>query len=206
MTQFGKQFESLPKRNLVRISERLIDDGGIDFRNPYDYYDNFFDLLKEISPMFGIKLIDYEDIEFMSKFIVINDNQLSKIFSKDISKEEKSSLIEGLVIPKLKKFNIEYRVVGSATVIESYETTTSSYDEELAKQQVRYGYDQGEFDYWEGENVHTDTSDFESHDFIIDEIYETKSYTTESNKIIDTLDKKTLLELKQIIDKKLLTL
>jgi hypothetical protein len=193
------QLESLPKNVLVRLSLKLIDE-GVNFQNPHDSFDDMVDAMEKVSKFLGIDYFEILDLEFMSEFIKINDSILSEIFSKKTNKEEKTKLIDSLVIPRVKKFYVDYGVVGSATVTNKYNTNIHSYNENFVKEQFNFNYSEGNFDWWEGNEEETDYSDFETHDVYITYI---SNPLNESKKNIESLDKEKLMELKKIIDKKL---
>ena len=66
------QFSRLPKKQLVRIAEKLIDD-DFDTGNPYATdYDSNYKTLASIGKFFNMSISD-EDVQFFAKFIEIND-------------------------------------------------------------------------------------------------------------------------------------
>lgn len=198
------RISNLPKKYLVKISEKLIDEGDIDFNTPYESYELIYDTLLGFSKFFSIKYVSNEDVEFICKFISDNDDSLSKIFTPETSKEEKSKLIESLYIPKIKNFDVEYYVLGNAVVTEYFSTTVQSVSKEFAREQIYFDYNNDNFDYWEGDRTDLEYSNFELEEFKIQSIFESSRVSIkESKSVIDQLDKKTLLELKKVIDNRL---
>jgi hypothetical protein len=203
MLAFQSQFSTLPKKQLVLICEKLIDE---DFpTNPYGTYDytTHYDTLDDVAAYFGMEVSDY-DVQFFSKFIDINNDTLSKIFeTKD------KSLYEKLVIPVSKRYSVEYQQYGSCTYTEYLETTWDSYDKDWVSDSLNQAREEGIWDIYDGKSINTEYENYEMNDYQIDDIEEVRSLKKESfnkNKIIESLDKKTLLELRGLIDNRLKTL
>jgi len=212
-------FSTYPKKTLVKIASEIIDKG---FDSTYDFspksigedWDENFDILKTISKYVGIKDIDSLDVQFFIKFLNINDDLLSKIFGPNGDK----SLIDQLVIPQAKNYTFNYQTWGTCTYREDYVDKTYSYDEKWVKQSVKLDDEDGNWDTWEGESLDTNYDDFEQSDWDITSVHETFDYpknklNTESllnrlvlentNEVITSLDKKTLIKLRNIIESRL---
>jgi hypothetical protein len=196
------QFSRLPKKQLVLICEQLI---GRDFStSPYDSYefDISLETLADVVQYFSLVATD-EDVEFFAKFIENNNGVLSKIFeTKD------KSLYEQLVIPVAKKYKVEYSQWGTCTYIEYLETTWNSYDRNWVTESMRNARDNANWDLYDGKALDTTYDNYEMDDFEFDEITEMDDIKESriKNKIIESLDKKTLLELRGLIDNRLKTL
>jgi len=205
------QFSKLPKKQLFLIAEKLIDD---DFTtdNPYNNdYEDTYEILNNIGKYFNIT-VNYEDVEFFSKFLSINDNILVELLDNPKDK----SLIERLEIPVAKTYNLHYRVFGSCTFTEYLAQKFDSYDKNWVSDSAEQQRQDGNWDYYNGRNVNkTDYDDFEFSDSSYDNVYEVEyeKPTKESmldrlvientKDVVNSLDKKTLMELRRIIDSKL---
>lgn len=202
MLAFQSQFSTVPKKQLVLICEKLID---ADFEiSPYDAYDYEvnYEKLEDIAKYFSMVVSD-DDVQFFAKFIKINDEVLSKIFeTKD------KSLYEQLVIPVAKKYKVEYQQYGSCTYNEYLETTWDSYDEDWVIDSIKQARENGNWDLYDGKTIEMEYDNYEMNDFQFDDSTEIKHVkeSTNNNKIIESLDKKTLLELRGLIDNRLKTL
>jgi hypothetical protein len=195
-------FSKLPKKQLVLISEQLIDKKfNTQVYNSYSY-DKSYITLENVAGYFSLNVSD-EDVEFFGKFIDINDGILSQIFeTKD------KSLYDQLIIPVAKEYKVEYSVWGSCTYTENYETTWTSYDKDWVTDSMRHARDEGNWDTYEGKEVDTSYDNYDMNDYEFDEVTEVDEVneSIKKNTIIESLDKKTLLELRGLIDKKLRSL
>ena len=73
------QFSILPKKQLLFIAEKLIDE-DFPVGNPYSTnFDNTNNILKNVGKYFNIT-VTQEDVEFFSKFLEINEDILADIF------------------------------------------------------------------------------------------------------------------------------
>lgn len=200
MSASQSQFSILPKNQLVFISKRLIDK---DFpsSSPYESYDydKTHAILENIAKYFSMVVTD-EDVEFFAKFLEVNDEVLSKIFETN-----DKSLYEQLVIPVAKRYKVEYEVYGTCTYYEYLETTWDSYDWDWVTDSMRQARDNGNWDTYDGKSTDIEYDNFDMHDYQFNDITEISDVveSTDKNKIIESLDKKTLLELRGLIDDKL---
>ena len=208
------QFSRLPKRQLVLIAEKLVDE---DFPsgNPYgDYeYSEHYNKLKSIGKYFNIDVVD-EDVQFFAKFIEINDDLLSKIFEPNGDK----SLIEKLVIPVAKTYELQYSVWGSCIYEEYLAQSFDSYDEDWVGDSANQQREDGNWDLYDGRTTRETTYDnFEESDHSFDRVYEVNDNKIKeslldrlvlenTSEVVSSLDKQTLLKLKQIIDSRLRSL
>ena len=188
------QFSKLPKEVLVKITSHLIDNGFSVGSNgsPYDVYDydKLFAKVEDISKFVGIKNVVDDDIQFFAKFIDINDEILSRIFeTKD------KSLYEQLVIPVAKRYKVEYQQYGSCTYTEHLETTWDSYDEDWVIDSIKQAREDGNWDLYDGKAIEMEYDNYDMNDFQFDDATEIKHVkeSTNNNKIIESLYKKTLL-------------
>lgn len=209
------QFSRLPKKHLVFITEKLIDD-EFPIGNPYDAdYDYAKKILKEVGNYFNIAVVD-EDVEFFSKFLEINGDIIAELFANNGELKNNKQLIDRLEIPVAKTYDVHYTVWGSCSYTEYMAQYFDCYDDKWVKDSALQQRNDGSWDWWDGRNVkQTDYDNFQENDWSIDDIYEyeEKENVKESildrlvventQEIVDSLDKKTLLELKNIIDSKL---
>jgi hypothetical protein len=205
------QFSKVSKKQLFFIAEKLID-AGFPTDNPYNDYDEHFKELKNIGKYFNMNVVD-EDVQFFAKFLYINDGILAKIM-------EKSDILsyEDLIIPVAKTYNLDYSVWGSCSYEEYLVQSFDSYDEywviDSAIQQNR----DGNWDLYDGSNRReTSYDNFEESDHSFDRVYEVKNNNIKeslldrlvlenTSEVVSSLDKQTLLKLKQIIESRLRSL
>lgn len=202
-------FSKFPKSKLVLMSKALID-ADFEFEEPYDRAEKNFEKLENIMKYFG-EVVSSEDLQFLAKFIEINFPVLSEIYqTKD------KSLYDKLIIPIPKEYKINYYVWGSCTYTEYLEDKVTCYDKNWVKDSLYQDERNGNWNPFEGKNTNTDYDNHEMSDWSIEDIQPIDSKMNESiftkmileNKtpVLDTLDKKTLLKLKSIIENKLRSL
>ena len=203
-------FSKLPIKKLLFIAYKLIDkDFPTD--NPYSDYHVAYDNLQNIAKYFSIPVND-EDVQFFAKFIHINDDILAELLDNPNDK----SLIDKLEIPVAKTYDLHYSVWGSCTYTEYLAQKFDSYDKNWVHQSAGQQMSDGYWDYYNGRSLgDIEYDNFEQHDSSFDEVYEVedKKPTKESmlnrlvientQDVVNSLDKNTLLELKRIIDSKL---
>jgi hypothetical protein len=203
-------FSRLPKKQLVFIANKLIEDEfeWDDITHTYeDIYDSNEDILKQVSTYFNESVVE-EDVQFFIKFLEINSGLLDLIF-----KNNDKSLIEQLVIPQPKDYLVEYTTQGSCTFIEYYETRFSSYDKDWVRDSLNMQRNNGDWDVYSGLLKDTEYDNFETQDWEVDEVKDAPNDVQESRnprkllenteKLIPKLDKDTLVSLKFLIDKQL---
>jgi hypothetical protein len=202
-------FSRFPKKQLVFIANKLIEDGfeWDDITHTYeDIYDSNEDILKQVSTYFNESVVE-EDVQFFIKFLEINSGLLDLIF-----KNNDKSLIEQLVIPQPKDYLVEYTTQGSCTFIEYYETRFSSYDKDWVMDSLNLQRNNGDWDVYSGVLKNTEYDNFETQDWEVDEVKEIgdtqesrnpRKLLENTEKLIPKLDKDTLVSLKFLIDKQL---
>lgn len=202
------EFSKLPKKQLVHIAEKLIEkDFPMD--NPYDdyhQYDENFELLESIGKYYDIPVND-EDVQFFAKFLYINSHTLERIRTTN------NKSYENLVIPVAKTYILDYDIVGSCTYIDRLSLNFDSYDEDWVEQSAQQQRQDGNWDLYDGhqrEPIEYDNFDF--NDYIFDGVREykpekkpkiTESILEKTSKVIKSLDKERLLELKHLIDSRI---
>ena len=192
------QFSKLSKKQLVFICEKLVDE-DFPIGNPYDSdFDSAFNILQEVSKYFSLTST-HDDVEF---------------FSKEEMKNRE--LFEQLVIPVAKSYNLNYSSWGSCSYTNYMVQEFDSYDEEWVKDSAQQQNSDGNWSMWEGrERRDTEYENFEESDYSFGDVYEVnenepqnesllgKLVVENTRDVVKSLDKKTLLELRRIIDSKL---
>lgn len=206
------QFSKLPKKQLVLIAEKLIDE---DFPtgNPYDSYSfsEAYETLSTIGKYFSITAV-HEDVEFFSKFLEMNDDVLADIFETG-----DKTLYDKLVIPVAQTYELRYNVWGSCTYDDYMGQKFDSYDMNWVEDSARQQRDDGNWDLFDGYNVSDTTYDnFDTSDYSFDEVRYVSEPVKESllnrlvlentSEVVSSLDRETLLKLKSIIDSRLRSL
>ena len=202
------QFSKVSKKQLFFIAEKLID-AGFPTDNPYNDYDEHFKELENIGKYFNMNVVD-EDVQFFAKFIYINDGIIAKIMGK-------SDILsyEDLIIPVAKTYELQYTVWGSCTYEEYLGQKFDAYDEDWVRDSADQQRNDGNWDTYEGYNREdTYYDNWEESDVSYDKVVEVNDNTNvtepikeqkfnKTSKVISTLDKESLLELKKIIDSRL---
>ena len=200
-------FTLQPLKVLLTIAESLYET-DFNYSNPWDEAEDNQILFEGASSWVGMK-VEYEDMEFIAAFMNINEPLLEQLSEKQISKQQAISEIS---LPKLKKFKIYYEIWGPATLTEKYSTKWESYDESWVNDSFRHSYIEGDFEYYEGNYEEYETDNFEPDNF---DIFHTRKITESKKPILskllventkdalDSLDRETLLELRNLINQKL---
>ena len=209
------QYSKLPKKQLLYIAEKLVDE-DFPVGNPYEAYnfDESYGNLELIGNYFGIRTV-HEDVEFFSKFLEINDSLLAKLFDNPTDK----NLIEQLVIPIAKTYDLHYSVNGSCTYEEFLAQKFDCYDKDWVMDSARQQREDGNWDVYDGRMTReTEYDNFDTNDYEFENVYEVNDegktdYLGESmldrlvventQDVVNSLDKKTLLKLKSIIESRL---
>jgi hypothetical protein len=209
---------NLQKPLLAKLSKVCLDSnflGGLpisDTDSPYDNYDDNFEILSSKARHFGENEIMDVDLEFMTKFLFDNQKLLTQFFeTKD------KSLLERLQIPVAKDYNLDYRVHGSSTFTEYYITTVSCYDKDWVIESIQQQEINGSWSYYDGKSQETDYNNWEVSDVDFDDVSEINYQPVKeslldrlvlenTSGVVSSLDKQTLLKLKQIIESRLRSL
>jgi len=209
------QFSKLSKKQLVFICEKLVDE-DFPIGNPYDSdFDSAFNILQEVSKYFGISAT-HEDVEFFAKLLQINDDLIADLFANNKEEIKNRELFEQLVIPVAKSYNLNYSSWGSCSFTNYMVQEFDSYDEEWVKDSAHQQNNDGNWNMWEGsERRDTEYENFEESDYSFGDVYEVNESNTRNesvlnrlvientSEVVNSLDRKTLLELRRIIDSKL---
>ena len=203
MSDLSKQ----PPKILLTLSKLLVEDEFY-YRNPWDEVDDNMVKLKSSSSWIG-ESYDENDMEFIAAFILEN---LKTILSSIHNEITNSEAVERLYIPEKKKFDAYYEVWGSATLTEKYKTRWECYYEQWVKDSLRYSYNDGSWDYYNGDYQEHETDNFDADNFDITYVTNLRENkkpildrlvveTTED--LLDNLDRETLVKLRNLINEKL---
>jgi S-adenosylmethionine/arginine decarboxylase-like enzyme len=209
------QFSKLSKKQLVSISVKLIDQ-DFPIGNPYESdYEDAYSILEEVSRYYSIEATN-EDVEFFSKFLEINDEIIADLFANNKEQMKNRELIEQLVIPVAKSYNMDYSSWGSCNYTNNMTQEFDSYDEEWVKDSATQQLNDGNWNMWDGQGrSSTEYDDFQESDYRFDDVYEVdeskiknesvldKLVIENTSEVIGSLDKKTLIKLKSIIESRL---
>jgi len=217
MATTQSKFSILPKKQLLFIVEKLTDE-DFPVGNPYSNdFDDAYETLKSVSIYFNIHPV-HEDVEFFSKFLEINDDLLAELFDNNREQIKNKELIDQLVIPVAKNYNLNYEVWGSCNYIDFKVQEFVSYDKEWVEDSALQQRNDGIWDIWDGrDRRETEYENFEESNYEFGNVYEVdekpvresilgKLVLENTKDVVNSLDKKTLLELKRIIDSKLMIL
>jgi hypothetical protein len=205
------QFSRISKKQLLFICERLLDE-GFDASYIYDNYDDSYKALEDIGKYFNVSISD-EDVQFFGKLLSDNDNLIADIFANQGENKNNKELIERLEIPVAKDYELEYTVDGTVNYTEWYTYKVSSYDKSWVDESIRQQYNDGNFDLYEG---HLDDTQYDNYEM---NVWEFKGVSEVDPKVqesllsklvientqdaLHSLDKKTLIKLKSIIESRL---
>jgi len=211
------QFSKLPKKQLVFITEKLVDE-DFPIGNPYDSdFDGAEKILTEVANYFSLA-VTQEDVEFFSKFLKVNENIIAELFANNREQMRNSSLIEQLVIPVAKTYDLHYTTWGSCSYTEYKASYFDSYDKDWVTDSASQQRNDGNWDMWDGRDIRdTEYENFEESDSSYNHVYnvDDKQETIYSESILDklvientkdvvnSLDRNTLIKLKSIIESRL---
>ena len=217
MAEEQSQFSKLPKKQLVFICEKLVDE-DFPIGNPYDTdFDSAEKILTEVANYFSLA-VTQEDVEFFSKFLEVNENIIAELFANNREQMRNSSLIEQLVIPVAKTYDLHYTTWGSCSYTEYKASYFDSYDKDWVTDSASQQRNDGNWDMWDGREVRdTEYENFEESDSSYNHVYnvDDKQETIYSESILDklvientkdvvnSLDRNTLIKLKSIIESRL---
>jgi hypothetical protein len=209
------QFSRLPKKQLILIVEKLVDE-SFPTGNPYNdgEFEEHYNNLSSIGKYFNINVND-EDVQFFAKFLEINDDLIADIFANNSQEINNKELIEKLEIPVAKTYNLDYSTWGTCTYEEYLTQSFDSYDEDWVIDSANQQREDGIWDLYDGRTTRETTYDnFEESDHSFDRVYEVNDNKIKeslldrlvlenTSEVVSSLDKQTLLKLKQIIESRL---
>jgi len=187
----NSKLENLPINQLVYISQKLMK-SDFDYTNPYSDYDDDMNKLDKILPYFGLDAQQI-DLDFIAKFISINEQLILLIRNP----QDIEPLREKFIIPEIGKYEVYYEMWGPATYTEHYKTEWPTYDKEWVIDSIHAARNEGTWSDYDGDYIEHETDNWEPDNFRFNRI------STVIEEKINTLEKTTLLELRNLIDKKL---
>jgi len=213
MAATQSQFSRLPKKQLAFIAEKLVDE-DFPIGNPYiSDFDSAYGTLQEVSKYFSVEST-HEDVEFFSKFLEINEDIIADLFANNKEQMNNRELIEQLEIPVAKSYNMDYSSWGTCSYTNYMVQEFDCYDRDWVTDSASQQNSDGNWNMWEGQETNpTEYENFEESDYSFGDVYEIDETKTESildrlvientSGVVNSLDKKTLLKLKSIIESRL---
>jgi len=216
------QFSKLSKKQLVFICEKLVDD-EFPIGNPYEQdFDHAYNTLKDVSKYFNIEPA-HEDVEFFSKLLEINGEIIGDFFANNREEMRNKELIEQLVLPVSKTYDLHYTTNGTCNFEEFMAQYFDCYDKDWVRDSAEQQRQDGNWDLYDGRNLReTEYDSFEINDESYGHVYEVTEdyikdgYVNESildrivlentKDVVKSLDKQTLLKLRTIIESRLRSL
>ena len=221
MSASQSQFSKISKKQLVFICEKLVDE-DFPIGNPYEQdFDHAYNVLQDVSKYFNISAT-HEDVEFFSKLLEINGQIISDLFANNREQMKNKELIEQLVIPVAKTYDLHYKTYGTCNFEEFMAQHFDCYDKDWVRDSANQQRNDGNWDFYDGRTVkETEYDSYEINDESYGHVYEVKddgqtNYLGESlleklvientKDVVKSLDKQTLLKLKSIIESRLRSL
>jgi hypothetical protein len=212
------QFSKLPKKQLVFIAEKLVDE-DFPIGNPYtDDFDDAYNTLQEVSKYFSVEST-HEDVEFFAKFLEINDEIIAELFANNKEQMNNRELFEQLEIPVAKSYNLDYSSWGTCSFTNYMVQEFDSYDEDWVTDSATQQSNDGNWNMWEGQETSpTEYDNYEESDYEFGDVYEVEGTKIRTESVLDrlvientsdvvkSLDKQTLIKLKSIIESRLRSL
>ena len=207
------QFSKLSKKQLVFIAEKLVDE-DFPIGNPYqDDFENALSILEDVSKYFGLSATQ-EDVEFFAKLLEVNDDLIADLFANNKEQMKNRELFEQLIIPVAKSYNMDYSSWGTCSYTNYMVQEFDSYDKDWVTDSAIQQNNDGSWNMWEGQETNpTEYENFEESDYNFGDVYEIDETKTESildrlvientSGVVNSLDKKTLLKLKSLIESRL---
>jgi len=208
------QFSRLPNKQLLFIAEKLVDE-NFPIGNPYDDdFEEAYSVLQSVSKYFNI-VAAHEDVEFFAKLLEINDDLIADLFANNKEQMKNKELIEKLVIPVAKSYNLNYSVWGSCSYTDYKVQKFDSYDEEWVSNSAEQQRQDGNWSMWDGRDRRdTEYENFEESDYDFGDVYEvdekpiqesllSKLVLENTSDVINSLDRTTLIKLRNLINQKL---
>ena len=156
-----------------------------------------------------------EDVEFFAKLLEINDDLIADLFANNKEQMRNKELIEQLVIPFAKTYNLLYDVWGTCNYTEYKQQEFDSYDKNWVKESAHQQMTDGDWSTWDGQDRRESeydnyeesnwefTSVYEVEDKPVQETLLSKLVLENTFDVIDSLDRTTLIKLRNLINQKL---
>lgn len=198
------------KSKLVLFCKELVEK-DFEWEEPYDInYDQNFRRLMNVAKFFDEEIAS-EDYQFIAKFMKINWPVLSEIFQK-----KDKTLYDRLEIPVPREYTIYTKAWGSCNYTEEYKDTYTCYDAAWVRDAAYQDSNDGNWNYFDGDNFDTEYDDYQVSDWEIRSVEEKQPRLKESllqklvlentDSVLDSLDKESLLKMKSMIEMKLRSL
>ena len=207
------QFESLDLKEIASITKICLEK-GLRFNEPF--LQNNYDILYSVSKLFGNSQIDSFDVEYICAFTLENYHLLQNWIDKNNSYDSISGKLRK---PKLKKFQVYYKVSSREFVIEYYKTDWDSFNKDWVEESIQETLSSGGWDYYRETPIEREVIDSDRHEFEISSVESYKDLELESvekniirllsentEKIVGNLDRNSLIRIRKIIDSKLKSL
>ena len=183
--------EKFTDNQLVYLGLKLIK-SEFDYRNPYSDFEKDMEMVNRLLKYFQVNPSPL-DVEYIAKFIHLNEENFI-LLEKD-NKMNISNM--SFKRPKSEEYKVDYEVWGPATFTERYRTKRASYDKAWVRDGIFQDYNDGVWNYFDGDYIEHDVDNWEVDEFRVNYV----GKINENN--INSLNKNTLLELRNLIDKKL---
>ena len=166
--------------------------------DPFNDTNEYKRELEEIVQYFGIEDLNFSDVEFIAKFISVNSSVIQDFLdTRDLKN------IELIVYPEQKTYSVFYEVWGPATFTEKYMVSWPSYDKNWVSKSLKENYYEGEFSHYDGNYQDYEVENFEPDRFEVVDFIAENQKKSNNKPLLETLDKKTLLKLRKVIDERL---
>ena len=208
------QFSRLPNKQLLFIAEKLVDE-NFPIGNPYDDdFEEAYSVLQSVSKYFNIVAAN-EDVEFFAKLLEINDDLIADLFANNKEQMKNKELIEKLVIPVAKSYNLLYDVWGTCNYTDYKQQEFDSYDKNWVKESAHQQMTDGDWSTWDGQDRRESEYDnYEESNWEFNSVYEvedkpvqetllSKLVLENTSDVINSLDRTTLIKLRNLINQKL---
>lgn len=197
------RFTNQSKKFLLKIVSELTNT-EFNFDEPYYDMDKNVTILYKIIKKYMTGQIEYTDVEFFCKLYEENEELVKNyIETKDIE------LSENLELPVVNKYKFYYKTQERWWVTLFYYDEFDSYSKDWVTDQVNKLQEDGNWGYHDGHQYDRDIDDSEWDDVFYGDVELIEPKTNENyefkktKSVIGKLDKKTLLELREMIDKRL---
>jgi len=207
------EFEIADRKELATIAKICLEK-GLKFNEPFR--DSNYDIVKLVSKLFGYSNIDLYDVEFICAFIIDNYHILQSWIDGNLSYSNISSRLK---LPQIEEFEILYQVSIREYVVEYYKTDWKCFKKEWVEDSITDSLNEGSWDYFSESPIEREVVDSDNTNFRIESVKPMKDLNTETvenniikllsentENVIENFDRKTLLNIKKIIDTKLKSL
>lgn len=200
-----------PIKVITTIAEFVIDDVIFAKNNDSINFDKALKLLENRASWAG-KEFDYNDVEFMKVFISENYDNIISLKNDEVKFKD---IVSSLKIPKVKKFMVNVRAGGKAYYTTELEKEFNGFDIDLTRNRIQTEIEHTGLETYVDnfKEVEYSIEDWDPSWFDVDYIKEimteskskkiSKVIIENSEKILENLDRKTLINLRKLIDLKL---